>query len=67
MDSWNKEQTAKMSASEKKIFKDYYGKEAAESDLRTLTEAAGIKKDPKRLKMAVACGKMMKEKLEAVV
>ena len=67
MDSWNKEQTAKMSKSEKATFKDYNGKMQAEEDLRTLTDAVAIKKNPKRLKMAVACGKLKKEALSEAV
>lgn len=63
MDSWNKEQTAKMTTAEKKLFKDYNGKQDAENDLDTLMRATEIKKNSKRLKLALACGKLKKEEL----
>lgn len=64
---YNAEETKKMSAADKKAYKDYEGKERAEHDVKILAEAGEIRKDSKRLKMAVRCAMEKSENLKSIV
>jgi hypothetical protein len=66
MSDWNDEQTEKMSDEDKKVYGDYEGKMRAESDVRTLTDAQEIKRDKKRMKMAVHCAKYMMDAMKDI-
>lgn len=63
---YNEGQTEKMSDEDRKAYGDYDAKMRAESDVRTLTEAREIKKDKKRMKMAIHCAEKQMESMKNI-